>query len=90
MALPVSFFCIYKPAVRSVLTSESVAISRLCALMSQDVQFVAALGPPGGGRSSVTNRYLRHYSVVSITAFDSDNLGCVARVSALNIIYVIA
>eukprot|EP00967_Tisochrysis_lutea_P040659 scaffold48896_cov19-Tisochrysis_lutea.AAC.2 len=42
----------------------------------QDVQFVAAMGPPGGGRSAVTNRYLRHYSVVSITSFDSDNLRC--------------
>ncbi len=42
----------------------------------QDVQFAAAMGPPGGGRSSVTNRYLRHYSVVSITSFDSDNLRC--------------
>lgn len=38
------------------------------------MQFVAAMGPPGGGRNSVTNRYLRHFSVVSITAFDRDNL----------------
>ncbi len=40
----------------------------------QDIQFVAAMGPPGGGRNAVTNRYLRHYSVVSVTAFDTDNL----------------
>jgi dynein heavy chain len=39
-----------------------------------DMQFVAAMGPPGGGRNSVSNRYLRHFSVVSITAFDRDNL----------------
>lgn len=39
-----------------------------------DVHFVAAMGPPGGGRNTVTNRYLRHYSVISLTAFDSDNL----------------
>lgn len=39
-----------------------------------DVQFVAAMGPPGGGRHSCTNRYLRHFSVVSLTAFDNDNL----------------
>ncbi len=40
-----------------------------------DVQFVSAMGPPGGGRNSVTNRYLRHFSVVSVTQFDMDNLG---------------
>ena len=60
----------------------TVSSSYTCAcLCAQDLQFVAAMGPPGGGRSSVTNRYLRHYSVVSITAFDSDNLRWVARKS---------
>ena len=39
-----------------------------------DLQFVAAMGPPGGGRNGVTNRYLRHYSVVSVTQFDNENL----------------
>lgn len=42
-----------------------------------DVQFVAAMGPPGGGRNSVTNRYLRHYSVVSVTHFDNENLAVI-------------
>jgi dynein heavy chain len=41
-----------------------------------DVQFVGAMGPPGGGRNAVTNRYLRHYSVVSVTQFDTENLRC--------------
>ena len=39
-----------------------------------DIQFVAAMGPPGGGRNSITNRYARHFSVVSVTAFDADNM----------------
>ena len=34
-----------------------------------DVQFVAACGPPGGGRNDVTNRYLRHYHVVATAEF---------------------
>ena len=38
-----------------------------------DVQYVAACGPPGGGRNDVTTRYLRHYHVVATADF-ADNV----------------
>lgn len=32
------------------------------------------MGPPGGGRTFITPRLLRHLSLVSLTAFDDDTL----------------
>ena len=44
-----------------------------------DMQFIAAMGPPGGGRNNVTNRYLRHYHVICATPFNAPCCGMFAR-----------
>jgi dynein heavy chain len=40
----------------------------------QDCLFVAAMGPPGGGRAAITQRYQRHYNLLSINDFDAHAL----------------
>lgn len=32
------------------------------------------MGPPGGGRTFITQRILRHFSLVSLANFDDDTL----------------
>ena len=39
-----------------------------------DVVFIAAMGPPGGGRTQITQRYVRHFNLLNIVAFDAASL----------------
>lgn len=38
------------------------------------VQFVAAMGPPGGGRTSITQRYIRHFNLLNFVPFSNESL----------------
>ncbi|KAK6187847.1 hypothetical protein SNE40_005782 [Patella caerulea] len=39
-----------------------------------DVLFVSAMGPPGGGRNDITNRFTRHLNIMSIDEFDDTTM----------------
>ena len=39
-----------------------------------DVQFVAAMGPPGGGRTHITRRYCRHYNMIALSNYSEASL----------------
>ena len=39
-----------------------------------DLTFVAAMGPPGGARSEITQRYLRHFNIINVVEFSDTSL----------------
>ena len=39
-----------------------------------DIQFIAAMGPPGGGRTFITQRYVRHFNVLNFVPFSDPSL----------------
>ncbi|KAL0205536.1 hypothetical protein P9112_000843 [Eukaryota sp. TZLM1-RC] len=39
-----------------------------------DIQFVSAMGHPGGGRSEITQRFTRHCNLISFTSLNSETL----------------
>jgi dynein heavy chain len=39
-----------------------------------DIQFCAAMGPPGGGRTSITQRYVRHFNLINFISFSDESL----------------
>ncbi|XP_065898705.1 dynein axonemal heavy chain 3-like isoform X2 [Dysidea avara] len=39
-----------------------------------DVLLVNGMGPPGGGRNTITNRFTRHFNIISIDGFDDSTM----------------
>nr|CAH8846959.1 unnamed protein product [Trichobilharzia regenti] len=43
-------------------------------LTLQDIHLIGAMGPPGGGRNDVTQRFMRHFHVISMTPFSDETM----------------
>lgn len=40
----------------------------------RNVRFATAMGPPGGGRPAITNRYTRHFNVIYVEPYSDDSM----------------
>jgi len=38
------------------------------------VRFITAMGPPGNGRNSISDRYTRHFNVLYVEPYNDDSL----------------
>jgi dynein heavy chain len=41
---------------------------------TEDLLFIAAMGPPGGGRNHTTPRFTRHFNTIAVPSFDDQTL----------------
>lgn len=40
----------------------------------EDIIFVCAMGPPGGGRSPITQRFERHFNIITYTNLGKESI----------------
>jgi len=44
---------------------------------TRNVRFCTAMGPPGGGRTSITNRYVRHFNIVYVEPYSDKSMNAI-------------